>query len=124
MTQKPIRERLITASTVVKRLLEIPDAESVRLLLSEITNGGDFLHLSALANHSKHRSIIFPSMNEDWTGLRAERHSVMFSAFEYDGTSFMQVSAKEFLVAESDRCFRLVIQVGQALNAVLQNRAL
>ncbi|GGX09639.1 hypothetical protein [Undibacterium macrobrachii] len=102
--------------------MEISDANSLRLKLIEITNGVNFHHLSALANHSKHRSIIFPSMNEDWTGLRAERHSVMFSAFEYDGTSFMQVSAKEFLVEESDRCFKLVIQAGHMLNDVLRHR--
>lgn len=123
LTAKPIKERLITASSVAKRLLEVPDAEPVRLLLTELANGGGFPHLSALANHSKHRSIIFPSMNEDWTGLRTERHSVMFSAFEYDGRSFVRVSAKEFLVSESDRCSRLVIQTGHALNIVLQSRA-
>lgn len=122
LTAKPIKERLITASSVAKRFLEISDAQPVRLLLTELVNDEKFSHLSALANHSKHRSLIFPSMNEDWTGLRAERHSVMLSAFEYDGNSLMQVSAKEFLVAESNRCSRLVIQAGHALNAVLQSR--
>jgi len=123
LTAKPIRERSITASSVAKRLSEIPDAEAVGLLLTELATGGAFPHLSALANHSKHRSIIFPSMSEDWTGLRPERHLVMFSAFECDGNSFMQVSAKELLVAESARCSRLVSQAGHALNAVLRNRA-
>lgn len=123
LTEKPIKERDITATSVAKRLSEISDAEPVRLLLTELGTGGTFPHLSALANHSKHRSIIFPSMSEDWTGLREERHIVMLSAFEYDGTFYAQVSAKEFLVAESDRCFKLVIQAGNALNAVLRSRA-
>ena len=123
LTEKPIKERLITASSVAKRLSEVSDAEPVRQLLTELTTGGAFPHLSALANHSKHRSIIFPSMNEDWTGLREERHTVMLSAFEYDGSTYAQVSAKELLVAESDRCFKLVIQTGRALNAVLRSRA-
>lgn len=122
LTEKPIKERGITASSVAKRLSEISDAKHVRLLLIEISTGGAFPHLSALANHSKHRSIILPSMNEDWTGLREERHVVMLSAFEYDDTSYGAVSAKEFLIAESGRCFKLVIQVGHALNAVLGNR--
>lgn len=123
LTSQPIEEKLISASSVAKRLLTISDAEVVRQLLVELSNGGAFPHLSALANHSKHRSIVFPSLNEDWTGLRTERHVVMLMSFKYKNCQYPQVLAKDFLVSESDRCSKLVVQVGLALNSVLKNRS-
>lgn len=63
-----------------------------------------------------------PSLNEDWTGERVDRHLVLFPAFAYEENTYPQVGAHSMLEAEYERCSRIVIQAGVTLNALLQRR--
>ncbi|MFG6439295.1 hypothetical protein [Roseateles sp. LKC17W] len=123
LTTDAMEERSITAGSVTRLLATVADAVTIGLQLTQLTSSGLFRHLSALANHSKHRSIVFPFMNEDWTGTRPDRYMVMFSAFTYNREEFDQVDAKDFLSKESDRCSRLIVEIGHELNKVLLSRA-
>jgi len=117
-----LKARALSAASVTTRLAQDRDCAKLAALLETLATGGDFLHLSALSNQAKHRSIVFPSLNEDLTGEREERHAVTFPAFEHEGVSFAQVFAEEFLTNEYARCSALVVEIGGELNAVLSKR--
>lgn len=117
-----LKARELSTRTVTARLSKEPDAARLATLLESLAAGGDFEHLSALCNQAKHRSIVFPSLSEDWTGERAERHAVTFPAFVHDGATYAQVNAKEFLENEFARCCGLVLQIGGELNVILSRR--
>jgi hypothetical protein len=117
-----IKPRAIQASSVIAQLRQ--HAESTRLgtLLETLAIGDKFKHVSALANQAKHRSIVFPSLNEDATGLRAAKHVVTFPAFEHEGVQYGLVLADELLKVEYARCSALVVEIGGELNVILSAR--
>ena len=111
-----LRSRDVSAKSVAKELRKAPETIGLADLLEAVSKGGQFKHLDALSNHCKHRSIIFPGFNEDWTGERAERHVVIFAAFEYEGEPHQQVVARDFLESEYNRIHLLVVQTGNEIN--------
>ena len=116
------REHEITASAVQKLLVGTPEHACLAIGFKQLTSEGAFDHLCALANHSKHRSIVQPQINEDLTGLREDRHEVRFSSFCYKGATFSEVSIKALLEPEYARCSRIVVHIGEELNRVLAAR--
>lgn len=108
--------------TVAIRLAQSPESAKLGSLLEALTIDGDFKHVSALANQAKHRSIVFPSLNEDFTGRCTFKHAVSFPSFEHEGASYTQVFAEDFLKNEYARCSALVVAIGGELNAILSTR--
>ncbi|MDN3237997.1 hypothetical protein [Pseudomonas sp. WAC2] len=117
-----LKSRNIGAASVSKLLKANIELVILGDLLIEFIKGGNFVHLSALSNQAKHRSIVFPSLSEDWTGKRKEPHLLIFPAFSYESFCYPQVSADEFLKDEYQRCSELVVEIGSLLNAVLCKR--
>lgn len=117
-----LKPRAVSPSVVVARLARDIDTAKLSALLQELVTGGEFNHLSALANRAKHRSIVFPLFGEDQTAEREARHAVTIPAFEHDGASYKQVFADSFLADEYLRCSKLEIEIGCELNRVLANR--
>ena len=123
LSRNALSARQITPTSVLKKLQRENDAKTLCELFAEVFSGGSFSHLSALANHSKHRSLVFPALNEDLTGSGRDRHSIVFEGFAYEGVWYPQIGAKEFLAAEYRRISVLVVQCGNELNSVLRSRA-
>ncbi|MNF75205.1 hypothetical protein D3C84_572630 [compost metagenome] len=117
-----LKSRDVMATSVSKLLKANTELAILGDLLTEFIKGGNFVHLSALSNQAKHRSIVFPSLSEDWTGERKEPHLLIFPAFSYESVCYPQVFADEFLKAEYKRCSELVVKIGSSLNALLCNR--
>lgn len=117
-----LKARDICVSSVLKVLRRDARYDGITSLLDSLVSAGTFSHLAALTNHAKHRSIVFPSMNEDMTGTRAKRHMVVFPAFNYDDNSYPQVFADDFISVEYERSSQCVVHTGIELNAVLQRR--
>lgn len=84
-------------------------------LLTGFIKSGNFVHLSALSNQAKHRSIVFPSLSEDWTVERKDPHLLIFPTFFYENLCFPQVLADEFLKIEYKRCSELIVKAGRLL---------
>lgn len=124
LSPQPIAERIISLAKVVQRLRQETPAAAINALLNELASGGNFAHLSALTNISKHRSIIRPSLNEDWTGAAPERHTLKFGSFSYANKLYPEVAVKDFLKPEYYRCSKLVVDIGNTLNAFLRTHAL
>lgn len=117
-----LKSRDICAASVLRLLKQAPQLSAIATLLESLTSAETFAHLAALTNLAKHRSIVFPTLNEDLTGTREKRHMVVFPAFEYDDSSFSQVFADEFLAVEYERSSWHVVQTGIELNAALQQQ--
>lgn len=114
-----LKEQNITAAAVRELLQSQAQYSALADALGQLAGQGSFGHLAALANHSKHRSIVQPQLNEDLTGLREDRHEMRFSSFTYKGTAFPEVSVKALLEPEYARCSQLVVRAGEDLNNVL-----
>jgi hypothetical protein len=117
-----IKPRALSIASVAARLTQYPDSANLGALLETLAIGGEFKHLSALANQAKHRTIVFPSLNEDCTGEREVKHAVTFPAFEHEGVPYGEVFADKFLKDEYSRCSALVVAIGSELNAILSVR--
>lgn len=117
-----LKARDICAGSVLRLLKREPDFSTVTFILESLVNAETFSHLAALANQAKHRSIVFPSLNEDLTGIREKRHMVVFPAFVYDDHQYPQIFADDLLSVEYERSSQSVIRTGIELNAVLQRR--
>lgn len=115
-----LKPRDICPGSVLRLLRREPQLNAVTTLLESLVSTETFAHLAALANQAKHRSIVFPVMNEDITGTRERRHMVMFPAFIYDDSPYPQVFADDFLAVEYERSSQCVVNAGIELNAVLQ----
>lgn len=112
---KTLDAHRIGIRTVSQRLPE----GTVKEQLKKLVEHESFVYLSALTNHSKHRSIVTTPYSLDLTGEAASSHGLKFSAFEYDGENFTERWVRPTLEAEYTRQARLIISLGQALNASL-----
>jgi hypothetical protein len=72
--------------------------------------------VAALSNMAKHRGIVRPSLNEDWTGTRKERHEIRFSAFEYSGKLFNETNISNVLSPAFERASRSTVDTGAEIN--------
>ena len=122
---KPLKERDIYAKEVLKVLEQQRDAghsEYYRLcrLFCEVTTGDDYKYLCALTNTSKHRHIVRPELNEDFTGKREEKWILFLEPFSHAGELFKKTNAREFMQKEHDRIQPLTVNIGMELNEILK----
>lgn len=122
---KPLKERDIYAKEVLKLLEQQRDAghseyDKLCRLFREVTTGDDYKYLNALTNTSKHRSIVRPELNEDFTGRREEKWILFLESFWYAGELFEKTNAREFMQKEHDRIQPLTVNMGVELNEVLK----
>lgn len=86
--------------------------------LTELVEHEGFRYLTALNNHSKHRSIVDIPFSLDVTATPAPS-GLKFAAFEYENDEFPDRWAMPTLDAEYSRQSLLIIGVGQTLNSTL-----
>ena len=120
----PLKSRDVGVKSVLKLLKRDTGLSTLHSLLEKFADDDNFVYLSALANQAKHRSIIFPEFSEDWTGKRADCHTIMIPAFSFEGIRHPQVVAKEFLQLEYARGSKAIVDIGVELNAILQGRGM
>lgn len=91
----------------------------IQRLLTELVDHKDFLYLTCLNNHSKHRSIVDIPFSLDLTAMPGPS-GLKFAAFKYDDDEFPSRWAMPTLDAEYGRQSKLIISTGQKLNATLK----
>lgn len=111
-------ERWISLGSVAGRLSTVALANQV----SSLVNGDDFIYLSAMNNHSKHRSVVPVSFSLDLTGEDEEPYGLKFNAFQYHKVSYPARWVRPTLIAEYQRQEKLLHGIGNALNAELAQR--
>lgn len=120
LQSSPLPERGINIRSVTTKLNESFTHKDLGIALAKLSSGDDFKYLSALANHSKHRSLVKPALWHDMTGTAEVPHTLQFQDFVYDGISYPRREIRPFLEAEYNRQALLIVQTGQHLNAALR----
>lgn len=115
----PLGKRRLNAASVKELLAQRPLCEAITETLSAFCCDQNYKHVAALANKSKHQSIVRPLLNEDLTGLRTPRHEFRFSAFSYDKKSFPEVPVLPVLESVYELASRTMLKVGHMLNDLL-----
>ena len=118
--QDGLDERAISAASVRRLLDANPRYSELADALRSLVADGQARHLAALANHSKHRSIVQPMLNEDWTGERENRHEIRFAPFTYSEVPYPEIAVAALLEPEYARSSQVTIKAGEKLNQVLQ----
>jgi hypothetical protein len=121
---KPKGRRFVNHRFVTDSIANIPQLQSVHAGLRTAAEDEPYKHLAALANQSKHYSIVFPALNIDLTGERPERHSLVFPAFKVRGIQYPQVFVTEFLPPIYEQISAAVLATGHAIHACLQELSL
>ena len=109
-----LKPRNISMAQVIKKV----PIEAIQQLLSALVEDEGFLYLSALNNHSKHRSIVDIPFSIDLTPNPGPP-GLKFAAFEYDDQMFTERLAMPTLDKEYGRQSKLIIGIGQLLNSTL-----
>lgn len=113
-------ERKLALPVVVRTLKKDEVFHSITSTLAAAQSGSQWCHLAALANVSKHRTVIRTALNEDWTGKRVRLREIHLSAFEREGKYYPPVSAHSLLEQEYLRLTEIVLSVGHELNSCLR----
>jgi hypothetical protein len=118
-----LQDRDIAVNSVARHLALTPELVGLARMLRTVHVGDPWRHLAAVADTSKHRSVVRAPLSEDWTGKRKNFRELHISAFERDGRRFPAVSLQELLEPEYNRLSKQVIEVGHALLAYLRTVA-
>lgn len=121
-TGEPLDEWKVNANSVLIRLRLDPELQNLVELLHKLIDGGAFEHLTALVNHSKHRALVLASLAEDWTGPASEKHRLQLNHFVHNKKPYPTVDVTGFLSDEWDRVYKLGVDMGRELHAILQER--
>lgn len=109
-----LNPRQISIWKVMKKL----SAGNIQNLLTELVDHDGFRYLTALNNHSKHRSIVDIPFLLDVTDTPGPS-GLKFAAFDYENDEFPDRWAMPTLDDEYGRQSALIIGIGQALNSNL-----
>ena len=99
------------------------ELDFLKVTLDEFTKHNDYEYLSALVNHSKHRSIIEPYFNVNLLKKGRDMQEIRFRGFKFKGMEYPSRIVHEFLGSEIDRESILVIKIGNEVNRIVQNVA-
>lgn len=120
-TVKPEMGRYVNHAFVTKSIKTLTPLNNVRRALQSATVGQRYKQLAALANQSKHYSIVFPELSQDLTGKRAEQYLLLFPAFNARGMQYNQVYVSDFLPPIHDQISRSVVETGRAIDEYLKS---
>lgn len=118
---KPDRGRYINHAFVTNAIKDRTDLGDVHAGLRSAIRGEAYKHLAALANRSKHYSIVFPALNSDLTGTRSERHMLVLPEFKIGSKVYPQVYLNEFLPPVHEQMSKAVVETGKAIHALMRS---
>ena len=116
---KPLSERGISLESVTTKLRLDTKFLSILNRLENYTQSAAYKHLAAASNLSKHRSVVSSSLNEDWSGSSAERHSLQFVAFNYLGAQFPARTIQAVLQPVFENVGAVIVDTGNEFNTLL-----
>jgi hypothetical protein len=107
---------------VLDRLHEGIDTAPLARLAKDHCAGDDYKHLSAMVNHSKHRSIVNVMYSVSTVESAGRDHGFKFQPFKYRGKVYPERWLGDFLEPEYDRLSQCRVRLGVELNAVVATR--
>lgn len=106
----------------VKSVHKLLPAGPIKDMLHELRGHTDFVYLEALVNHCKHRSLVPIPYYYDLSGEPAAKQGFWLSDFTYGDTVHPTREVEDYLKGEYQRQSRLVIDIGNAVNAEVRQR--
>lgn len=91
---------------------------SLSRMLESLMNHEDYKYLTALTNHSKHRSIISPNFNVNLRNNGKDMQEMKFREFEYRKKNYSSRNTYDFLESEFNRESNLIINIGNEINHI------
>jgi len=119
-----LQDKDISHPSVARLLKRNRKFHSLAPLLESMHAGELWPHLAAVANLSKHRSVIRPALSEDWTGNRKNFRELQFQSFKRKGKYYAALSLQALIEPEYTRSTHIILAVGQRLNSCLQQQAI
>lgn len=117
---RPLSEQAIYIHTVAKRLSADDMYYPVTEILEEIAGNSDFVYLSALVNHSKHRSIVGTVLSVDPPADGRPPYVLLFDEFSYKGMTYERRPIQPYLEPTYSWLSSRIVDCGNALNSVLE----
>lgn len=115
-----LTERELNLPAVVMSLRKDPIFHSVAPLLASAQSGASWRHLAALANVSKHRTVIRTALSEDLSGIRERYRELHLASFNREGEYFSSISVHALLEPEFIRLSGVILSVGHEINGCLR----
>jgi len=116
---KPLPESKITVGSVLARIEQEPRWSQLHGALRELQANADFELLTAVVNHSKHRSIIVADFHFDATGTAPSIYQFRLPTFTFKGKSHESRDVETFLEPLYAWLSPQIVACGNALNASL-----
>lgn len=113
-------ERRVAAHSVRDKLRLTAAHQSLADDLNGLISNEHSEYLGALANQSKHRSLVKPTLWLDMTEVGPEPFTLQFQDFVYDGTFYERREIRPFLASAFNHISRTVVDTGIELNATLR----
>ncbi|TDF58115.1 hypothetical protein [Cupriavidus sp. L7L] len=120
LSSDSIPERRVRVSSVRNKLQNFAGYQLLSEALNSIVTHDHHAYLDALANHSKHRSLVKPGLWLDMTSGASEQFSLKFQQFEYDGNYYEEREVEIFLKEVLNQISKIVVDAGNELNGVFQ----
>lgn len=111
-----LAERSISIKSVIDLLNKLDEFSDISSELTKIISYPDFIYLEALVNHSKHRSIIEPSLDVDATDNEIKTYEVAFPVFSYNKVDYSRRKVEDFLQPFYSWLSFRTVDVGIAIN--------
>jgi len=118
--ERPLEERNITLNSVMKGISHVPPLLSIYEVFGNIRAHREFSYLSALVNHSKHRSIVEPVLSVSFLEDSGPPYTVKFSGFTYDGKAYDKRNVDEVIEPVYSWLSFQIAACGAPLNAALR----
>jgi len=117
---KPIKASQIDSTRALERLDMQAEFRAIAVVLREMLDNASFVHVDALSNQAKHRSITPIALNEDVTGLREQRFELRFSAFNRGDKAFGEAEVRTLLSPAYDAASHAIVATGIELTRLLK----
>lgn len=116
-------EYQISLSNVFKWIEQEEQYKSLAGFIESLIEHKDYKYLSAIVNHSKHRSIVEAYFNVNLRKQGKDMQEIKFREFVFRKKSYSSRHAFEFLTKEFDRESELVVKIGNKLNEMALKNA-
>lgn len=113
-------EEKIALHSVRNAVSKLKNAECLEALLRIWSEDKSLKHISGLANVSKHRSIVRPSLGERYKQGEEPTHEILLGSFTYRRKAYEQIEAHALLGPGFSACSNAVVATGRSLNEYLE----
>ncbi len=114
-----IPDHIIGIKSVYNKIRDINIYDSIVSEIYKYINNDNYKYLSAIVNHSKHRSIVNICFTVDICGDEKDLYKFNFNEFVYNGENYVPRCAYTFIDEEYNRCSSQIVSIGLKLNDYL-----